>query len=469
MKRAIILSAALILIVLIGLVAVIAVINYTSKPFYVGVTFGGDTAAEAKQLIDRVKNYTNLFVIQSSPLQNNLTAMEEVCDYAVNAGLNIITYFSSFESQAAASFINTAQTRWGSHFLGLYYSDEPGGRMLDFGMPLYDASAGKQITKQTGYYTVNKDTFTFLTFFDSGIIMKNSGNSTLQYTATYYPNGTISYYLSRGNFRLLFYQPDGTVEDINGKLVTDAGSISQFEPYSDLWESRPIKNYLDAAYFYVATQQNTLGSLSNQSSAKLFTSDYALYWWDYQGGYDTVFAELGWNNTAAQEIGLVRGAANLQGKSWGTIITWTYTQAPYLTSGDEMYEQMKTSYECGAQYVLIFNYAENMTGPYGTLQDEHFQALERFWNEVVQNPNVVHGGIKAEAALVLPKDFGWGMRNQYDTIWGLWNADSTSQQIWTQLQSKLAQYGSKLDIVYDDPAHPVAGKYNKIYFWNQTS
>ncbi len=37
-----------------------------------------------------------------------------------------------------------------------------------------------------------------------------------------------------------------------------------------------------------------------------------------------------------------------------------------------------------------------MSGAYGTLQDEHFQALERFWNDVEQS-TIVHGSIKAEA------------------------------------------------------------------------
>ena len=110
-----------------------------------------------------------------------------------------------------------------------------------------------------------------------------------------------------------------------------------------------------------------------------------------------------------------------------------------------------------------------MIGPYGTMQEQHFQALQRFWNEVVQNPNIKHGGITAEAALVLPKDYGWGMRHENDTIWGLWSTNSTSQQIWTQLQSKLAQYGLKLDIVYDDSAYAVVGKYSQIFYWNQTS
>ncbi|MGD6932813.1 MAG: hypothetical protein ACQCN5_01230, partial [Candidatus Bathyarchaeia archaeon] len=108
-----------------------------------------------------------------------------------------------------------------------------------------------------------------------------------------------------------------------------------------------------------------------------------------------------------------------------------------------------------------------MSGPYGTLKDEHFQALERFWNDVVKNSAVTHGGVKAEAALVLPKDYGWGMRTEDDKIWGLWKPDDTSQKIWSQLQGKLGQYGTKLDIVYDDPAFPVEGKYANVYYWNK--
>ena len=134
-----------------------------------------------------------------------------------------------------------------------------------------------------------------------------------------------------------------------------------------------------------------------------------------------------------------------------------------------MFSQMKTSYEAGAEYVLIFNYADDMSGPYGTLQEEHFQALEQFWNEVVQNSDVKHGSIEAEAALVLPENYGWGMRTPDDVIWGLWDADETSTQIWTQLQNKLDEYGLKLDIVYDDSAYPVTGKYYNIFYWNQTT
>jgi hypothetical protein len=251
--------------------------------------------------------------------------------------------------------------------------------------------------------------------------------------------------------------------------VTDAGDISQFDSYEEVYNQRPLQTHAEAANFFVGGEQNVLSTVRNISDLRLFTSDYALYWFDYLAGYDTVFAQLGWNNTVAQEIGLVRGAATLQNKSWGTILTWKYTHAPYLTDGNEMFEQMKTSYETGAEYVIVFNYAEDMSSPYGTLQEEHFQAMERFWKDVIQNPTMTHGIVKAEAVLILPKDYGWGMRYRADKIWGLWSPDETSEQIWNQLQQRLDKYGTKLDIVYDDPAFPVEGKYTNVYYWNQTA
>ena len=67
----------------------------SKKPFYVGVTYCGDSVAEAEQLIDRIKNYTNLFVLDSGELMGDVPLTEQICDYAVNAGLNIILYYSS--------------------------------------------------------------------------------------------------------------------------------------------------------------------------------------------------------------------------------------------------------------------------------------------------------------------------------------------------------------------------------------
>ncbi|MCW4034604.1 MAG: hypothetical protein NWF03_04500, partial [Candidatus Bathyarchaeota archaeon] len=63
----------------------------------------------------------------------------------------------------------------------------------------------------------------------------------------------------------------------------------------------------------------------------------------------------------------------------------------------------------------------------------------------------------------------WGMRNPEDTIWGLWNGDEQSQQIWQLSRSLLEQYGSSLDIVYEDSEFPVEDIYPHVYYWNQTS
>ena len=105
----------------------------TDKPFYVGVTFGGDNSTDAKLLIDRVKDYTNLFVVDSGPLQYNITELENTCDYAVKSGLDIIVYFGSYETlrNTTIAFIDTAKERWGNHFLGIYYGDEPSGKALE--------------------------------------------------------------------------------------------------------------------------------------------------------------------------------------------------------------------------------------------------------------------------------------------------------------------------------------------------
>jgi hypothetical protein len=202
----------------------------------------------------------------------------------------------------------------------------------------------------------------------------------------------------------------------------------------------------------------------------LFISDYALYWFDYLTGYDVVLAQFGWNHTLAQDIALIRGAARLQNKTWGAIITWKYTEEPYLDNGTEIYNQTLMAYEAGAKYVVIFNYPKIKDNPYGIMKDEHFEALEKFWNDVMTVPNLktIPDASQAEAALVLPRNYGWGMRQPDDKIWGFWGPDAKSPQIWELSRKLLSQYSLGLDIVYDDPAFPVTGKYPRIYYWNQT-
>jgi hypothetical protein len=281
---------------------------------------------------------------------------------------------------------------------------------------------------------------------------------------------------------LVEYHHDGTITaykyvlENNDRVMYTVEDLTQFPrpipSYKEVLKQHPIQNNNDAAKLFINKIEETFDvrylnkTRLNEESILIFTADYGLYWWDYKGGYDIVLAELAWNHSVTQQISLVRGAANRQGKSWGTILTWKYTQAPFLAEGEEMFEHLKVSYETGAEYVLIFNYSEDPANP-NILQEEHFQALERFWNEVVQNPEVKHGGIKADAVLVLPKNYGWGMRDLNDKIWGIWPADSSSQEIWNQIQTKTEQHGLELDIVFEDSNQFVEGKYAHVYYWNQ--
>ena len=59
--------------------------------------------------------------------------------------------------------------------------------------------------------------------------------------------------------------------------------------------------------------------------------------------------------------------------------------------------------------------------------DDHFDALQRFWNDITTKKFADLSS--PEAALVLPKNFGWGLRNPNDTIWGFWLTDNRTPQV----------------------------------------
>jgi len=203
------------------------------------------------------------------------------------------------------------------------------------------------------------------------------------------------------------------------------------------------------------------------NSIPVVASDFALYWFDYKAGFDVIFAQLGWNNSRIQEIGLCRGAATAHGKDWGSIITWTYQQPPYLENGPKIYQDMVTAYKAGAKYILLFNYPQfPENNQYGILEDGHFLAMEQFWNYAKTHPRDLTK-TEGEVALVLPKDYGWGMRRPNDSIWGLWPTDNDSALIWQNLNAFTEKYGLKLDIVYDDEK-VFTKDYSEQYLWNQT-
>ena len=405
MKKIHVLAIALIIILLTSSAALL--VSYTQStgskkdPVYVGVAFGGNTTAQAKLLIDRVKDYSNLFILASgiNPISKNQSAVEEICDYAVNSGLYIIVSLGTWTRNNwpwQLQFYNDSKERYGDKFLGAYYDDEVGGIPLDY-----------------------------------------------NWTA----------YFSRSNSPLFLHAPTA-----NGRYNLVLPNITGPQPES---------YGAEAQWFNQLLETNRGHNDLKNYSIPTFTSDYALYWFDYLGGYDNLFAQLGWNESVNQQISLVRGAATMQNKDWGTILTWRYTQPPYLDTGENIYNQMVTSFNAGAKYITIFDYPYNMTGnPYGAMTDEHFQALEKFWNQVVtkSSPNSAH----AQAALVLPKDYGSGLRSATDKIWGFWGPDAKSPIIWNDIQTLLGKYGLHLDIIFDDPAFPIQGNYSKVYYWNQT-
>jgi len=56
------------------------------------------------------------------------------------------------------------------------------------------------------------------------------------------------------------------------------------------------------------------------------------------------------------------------------------------------------------------------------------------------------------------------MRTETDKIWGIWNADALSPQIWTEMTQLLNTYGLRLDIIYNDTTFNFEEKYSKIYY-----
>ncbi len=91
------------------------------------------------------------------------------------------------------------------------------------------------------------------------------------------------------------------------------------EPLNVVIDKNPFKNYEEAAKAFENNTAKYLHVLDNQSTNCFLTSDFALYWCDYQSGYDVVQL-ASWDETILPlKILLVRGAANLQDKSWGQL------------------------------------------------------------------------------------------------------------------------------------------------------
>jgi hypothetical protein len=241
----------------------------------------------------------------------------------------------------------------------------------------------------------------------------------------------------------------------------------------DFYDLRPVfeaDNYTDAANQFEGNMNRILDwytrSYTNSTKYPLFTSDYALYWFDYKGGYDTVFAEFGWNYSRQLNIALCRGAATMKGKDWGAIITWTYTEPPYLESKLELFKDLMLAYKNGAKYIIVFDTNEDYT--HGVLGNEQLLSLSVFWHYVQNNPRNSFL-VSDRVAYVLPKDYAYGFRGPNDKIWGFWEADAFSDQLCQKLGSLIEEYGFRLDVIYDDGLENNGTYgYSKLIFWNGT-
>ena len=91
--------------------------------------------------------------------------------------------------------------------------------------------------------------------------------------------------------------------------------------------------------------------------------------------------------------------------------------------------------------------------------------MKKFWEHVITNPEDF-GKKQGEIAFILPKDYGWGMRNPDDNIWlPKWGSDDLSPIIWENLNRLIDDYGLYLDIIYDDPRF-VIENYSRIFYWD---
>ncbi len=259
-----------------------------------------------------------------------------------------------------------------------------------------------------------------------------------------------------GNHLMGFLYP---YEDEPGGHQIDSGGA--YRPV----ETMNRTNYTDAENQFINSAWfRDVNRAKTYLEYPLFTSDYAAYWFDYKGGYDGLFAEFGWNYSRQINVALCRGAATVQNRQWGVIITYTYTVPPYMESSEKLYDDLVYAYDNGAKYIVVLDTNQDWTR--GVLTNEHYKAIREFWEYMQSNPR--KGYLATErVAYQLPEAYAYGFRGPLDKIWGAWEADMTSFMISTSVSIMLDRYDSKLDIIYDEP--PQAGRtyaYNKIVLWN---
>jgi hypothetical protein len=243
------------------------------------------------------------------------------------------------------------------------------------------------------------------------------------------------------------------------------GNQLDLGPFREFDETTMPYDYRDATNTYVYYLYVQMRDFIKTS--RLITSDYGLFWFDYEAGYDVILGEFIREVNKNITIPLCRGAAELHNKTWGVMITHAQESPPYIQPPEMLYNDLIDAYQAGAKYIAVFNFPQ--INQYWLLTEEHFDAIRNFTNYVAVNSRNETSNTE-RVAYVLPENYGWGMRDSTDKIWGVWEADEKSPIIWKSLNEMITKYGYDFDIVYDSLWTKIFARqhYNTLIYWNGT-
>ncbi len=385
-------------------------VNGVSSDFYVGIDAAYDNQT-ITALIDEVSSYTNLFIVGCTAITENQSRLNSICQYLYDKGMSFIIYQDLPLSYRNFQF-PANQTR---PLNGTNSPYPPSSNLTGPPRQPYNYTAPFNAIAASNWTETAKDRWG------------------TQFLGIYY------------------------IDEVAGK---------QLDLASGWVEVKNATDYSDAARQFNATVSRSIdwfrNGYSDGAQIPLFSSDYALYQFDYNAGYNVILAQLGWNYSRQLNIALCRGAATVANKDWGVIVTWEYEQPPYLESGSKLYDDMVLAYNNGAKYIVVFDSNEAYTQ--SVLTRDHLNALKQFWQYAKEHPRST-GSAADRVGFVLPADYAYGFRGPNDSLWGLWPSDSFSTNLSITVGNNLLKYGENLDLVYNQTQLETCG-YKQLIYWD---
>ena len=225
--------------------------------------------------------------------------------------------------------------------------------------------------------------------------------------------------------------------------------------------------YVNTLNWWLRSSPRAITHSFGNSNYQLFTSDYSLYWYDYEAGYDTVFGRITMNYSRQINIDLCRGAATVQNKDWGVMITWTYTQPPYmesyLTSTMTWCWRMKMEQNTLLSLIVTKTLLRTFYNKDNLMRCSSFGSTRKSTLRSISP-------VSERSAYVLPDGYAYGFRSPTDdSIWGLWRNDSVTLDISMTIGTLFQIFGNNLDIVYPEANQTLESVgYKNVIYWNDT-